>query len=313
MSARDAELEITLRVPLSGNAEQLREVTAEGQRALAGEIEALLLHRAAFRPGRVLDLNDGGSDSDSSIPADPRQVFSSYGPTGKPIWVDFGQYLLERQDPRVDLLYRRPPALVTQVVSGRELSALLLPAFAEHPTSYRIHGQVVAGWFLVPQAKDGKRLLALTLQVVSCAGRRGRRRLGLNILGASPGGQPWEDLWDGERRPPWSAAAQWGQSVLTSVERSQGRKSVSPALLSQRIEGLLGGIGRRLEQVHRARKRRTDHAQHRHREGDRPTRMALQDLARAGVGDVFHDTRQETLIVLGERGRAHVFTANGPR
>lgn len=310
-STSSGDLEITVRIPLGGDPEQLAEATDEVRQALASEVEALLLHRAVFQPGRLLDLNRGQSESDDSAPPDPRSIFAGYGATGKPIWADFGQYLLEKQDPRVDLLYRRPPALLTRIVSGRELSAELLPAFREHPTGYRIHGQVIAGWFVVPRVKDGQQLLALTLQVISSAGRRGRRRLGLNVLGASPGGQPLEDHWDGELRPPWSAAAQWGQSVLVSIERSQGRKSTTPEQLSQRIEGLLGGIARRLEQDHRSRQRRTDHAQKRHQGGDRPTRMALQDLARASAGAVFHDTRQETLVVLGERGRAHVFTAEG--
>jgi hypothetical protein len=39
--------------------------------------------------------------------------------------------------------------------------------------------------------------------------------------------------------------------------------------------------------------------------------MALADLARATPESLFYDTRRETLIVLGDRGRTHVFNQDG--
>ena len=39
--------------------------------------------------------------------------------------------------------------------------------------------------------------------------------------------------------------------------------------------------------------------------------MALRDLARAGDDNVLFDLRRETLIVLGDKGRAHVWSAAG--
>ncbi len=104
---------------------------------------------------------------------------------------------------------------------------------------------------------------------------------------------------------------QWGQQVLQTIERAQGRKGSTPEALSRRVEGLLNGIARRLEQDRRARDRRTGHAEKRHTQGDRPTRMAFTDLARGGDDRFMIDERRETMIVLGERGRAHVFNFNG--
>ena len=39
--------------------------------------------------------------------------------------------------------------------------------------------------------------------------------------------------------------------------------------------------------------------------------MALADLARAHGENLLFDTRRETLVVVGERGRAHVFNLAG--
>ena len=103
----------------------------------------------------------------------------------------------------------------------------------------------------------------------------------------------------------------WSQEALASIERFQGRKSATPERLSERIEGVLGGIARRLEHHRRSHDRRTRHAQRRHQDGDRPTRMALTDLARASDENILFDGRRETCVVLGEKGRAHVWNVAG--
>jgi hypothetical protein len=77
------------------------------------------------------------------------------------------------------------------------------------------------------------------------------------------------------------------------------------------MAGVLDGLSRRLEKDRRATERKTVHARDRHAQGDRPTRMALADLARAGEDDVLVDRRQDTLVVLGDKGRAHVFNFAG--
>lgn len=308
-------LELTLQVPLNG-AKGLDEAIAQARTNLEREVESLLAHRAAFRPGRVLCLRCASADCEHSLPEGSRLVFAGYGPTGIPQYQDFGQWLLERQHPNLDRLYLRPPRLVTDVISGAELTGRLLGAFRERRLDYRIHGQVAAGWFTVPgRGGSPSSAMALTFQVLSTSrkGRRGRRkrRLGLNILGAGPDGEALAELYDRLDSLPWAGAVRWSQQALGSIERSQGRKNATPERLSQRIEGVLNGIARRLEHHRRSRDRRTGHAQKRHKEGNRPTDMALRDLARAGNESFLFDLRLKTLIVLGDRGRAHVWSAKG--
>ncbi len=316
VSGHRASLELTLEIPLSPSGGVPAETVAFAKKNLENQVEHLLAHRAAFRPGRVFCLRCSSADCEHATPQSSRQIFAGYGATGMPRFQDFGQWLLEHQHPGVDRLYRRPPQLVTDLASGNDLHAQLLPAFRERRIDYRIHGQVTAGWFPVPAAGGVPDVLALTFQVLSSApngrrGRRGRRRLGLNVLGVGPAGEPLAELYERLGEIRWAGAVRWSQEALASIERSQGSKSATPQRLSERIEGVLGGIARRLEHHRRSQDRRTRHAQKRHKEGDRPTRMALTDLARASDESILYDGRRETCVVLGEKGRAHVFNTQG--
>ncbi len=328
LARRGGRLELTLQVPVTASGGAPEDAVEEARKSLEREVESLLAHRAAFRPGRILCVRCSSADCEHAAPESSRQVFAGYGATGIPQFQDFGQWLLERKHPDIDRLYRRPPRLVTEVASGAELTGQLLGAFRERRLDYRVHGQVVAGWFPVLDRDGRPDVLALAFQVLSTGGRGGRkrkrgqggkggrraparRRLGLNVLGTGPAGESLADLYARLGQVPWAATVRWSQQALDSIERSQGKKSATPERLSGRIEGVLTGIARRLEQQRRSRDRRTGHAQKRHQEGDRPTDMAFRDLAHAGTLGVLYDVRRETLIVLGDKGRAHVWNAAG--
>jgi hypothetical protein len=311
--------------PRNGNIERAGREAAE---ALQAALQSLLDHGAILQPGRVFCLRCGSARCPHAAPAESRQVFAGYGPTGLPRFQDFGQWLLARRDPRVDLLYREPPQLVTVAVPGRELARQLLPAFLDREDGYRLHGEVAAGWFRDRDA-TGERPLAVTFQVVSSRSRGARRRFGLNVIGAGPGGEPLANLWDRTGETHWAEAVRWAQEALEGIERSFGKQAGKESgkaagkrsardsgrnageALERRLEGLLGGLARRLERNRRGQERRTRHGERRHREGDRPTGMALADLARAGGEDLLVDVRRGTLSVVGERGRAHVFSPAG--
>ena len=247
-----------------------------------------------------------------AAPSNPAEVFAGYGPSGLPHFVELGQWLLECQESRIDQLYRKPPNLIAHVTSGGRLSGQLLPAFRDLDTGYYIHGQVAVGWYMFPDSAGLDLPVALTFQVVSSQPAGGHRRFGLNLLGSAPGGEPVETLFDHTGELPWSPAAQWAQDILRQVERSLTRRPApTEEQVRKRLEGLLNGLARRLERHRRARDRRTAHGQKRHQDKDRPTWKALADLAKAREEDLLFDTRRDTLVVLGDHGRAHVFTLSG--
>lgn len=334
------EVELSLRLPLAGadalDAGSLESRAAAIRADLRAEIETLLALTTAFEAGRVPDLRTGEPGTEGTLPTNGRFVFAGWTPSGRPRFLDFAQLLLERQHPDQHRLYGRPPALLTLTLDREDLRRELLPAFAEPEVPdaprVRVHGQVVAGWFVVPRAAGTDAVLALTLQVVSVAAGSSPRRYALNVVGAGPDGEALSEVvarLDAEHavpesgEPPWQHAVAWAQKALETLTprpspRGSKRKrpgnetaQASGEAPEKRIRGILAGLARRLEQRQRSRRRRTDHAEKRHRGGDRPTRMALQDLAGAGAGEILVDERRDTMVVLGERGRAHVFNEIG--
>lgn len=332
---RSPSVALNLDLPLEADADDpaVRQLLVDVARSLDDEVAALLAEGAAFVPGRVWCLRCASAECEHSAPGGPRQVFAGYGPTGLPRFRDLAEWLLERQDPRAGQLYagaavdngERHRGLVTLVTSGRELGADLLDAYRTplRGPEVELLGQVAAGWFRLRPRQGAGRELALSFQIVASTyprrndnpRRRGdasparARRLSLNVVGAAPDGAPLSTLEERLEAPPWQTIGPWTQSVLESVERDQTRLTADQ--LSARIEGVLTAIARRLEQGRRGAERRTRHAEDRHQAGERPTRMALADLAQAKDEQILRDALRSTLVVLGDRGRAHVFTPAG--
>ena len=296
---------------------------SELRKALKLQVDALVSHHKAFRPGHVLSLRTGKAEGKDTRPPDSRFVFGGYSPSGHPRFLDFAQWLLQLEHPDQHLLYRKPPGLITVVTPGEHLTSELLPVYRQAPVDQRIHGQVTAGWYSIRRSDGTPATLAVTFQVVSTGQTEPKpdqkRRFGLNLLVAGPDGEEADEVYATLDPVPWASAVAWARQALASVETSQVRKrskkgsAESPrgADLEKRIQGILGGLARRLGQKHRGRKRRTSHAEARHQSGRRPTRMAMKDLDRAQDHDIFVDSRKDTLIVLGEKGRTHVFNRAG--
>lgn len=333
-------LELTVAIPLAPDPAEVERAAGGVADGLARGIDGLIHHRASFRPGQVYCLRCGGSECEHAALPSERSTFAGYGPSGVPRFLDFPQWLMERGDPRAASLYgedgpRRLDRVVAAAASGEELTSALLDVYRDRSADYRLHGQVTAGWFRATDAQGHGTPLAVTLQVVSSRPPGNRRRLGLNVLARGTEGEPAEHLYDRLGEIPWTTEVRWAQSVLTSIERSLSRKGDKTggtrkakgkqgakadaaagrekvlAHAEARIQGLLESLARRLEKGRRAKERRTRHAEERHGQGDRPTRMALTDLAQAKDEDVLLDTRKRTFVVLGERGRAHVFNRQG--
>lgn len=338
VAGRGDSLAVALRVPSDLRDGRLEPAIRAADEALDDALGDLVRERSVFRPGRAYCLRCSSPDCGHSMAPEPRQVFAGYGPTGVPRFLDFGQLLLERRDPRVETLFRDAPGLVALTLGEADLCAALAAPFQKRDDGFRLLGQVTAGWFRVRAAETGVEVpFAVAFQILSVRAKKGRRSLVLNVLGTAPGGGPLEALYDRLGNIPWLDAVRWAQTALASVERSLepqpparrpgaklgGRSDNRPGatngsaptpaleLAARRLQGILDGLAHRLEKDRRGRDRRTQHAEIRRAEGDRPTGMALADLARAAAHEVLADVQRDTLVVLGERGRAHVFNREG--
>jgi hypothetical protein len=220
----------------------------------------------------------------------------------------FLELCLERRPPRLDALYRDPPAVLALAMAGDELTGELLPGFGRGSASFRILGQVVAG--LVPQ---GRERVALTLQIVET--RPGRERLRLNVIGASP----VDIAAAAADSAPRSAAERLRRTLeetrrrLAALERRAGVAEArrEPFDVRAALEPLLARLRGDLERIWRPETHRTLHARERHLEAERPTGSALSDARRAGDDRLLADADQDTIVVLGPRGRTHVFSRRG--
>jgi hypothetical protein len=281
-------------------------------RRLIAEIDAILedaiRHAAAFRPGHAPCHRCGPSPCEHTHPPSHRHVFVGHTPTGVPRWEDFAQHCLDRRHPDVDRLYEDPPAFVTLVSSASDMAAGLLESVREE-SAYTLRGQVAAGFFPVARRRDeGRGVIAVTFQVGVSRGLRGGARWGLNVLGCTPQGEPLDLLWERHDVIPWQGAVRWAQAALATLSRS--RKAEGSGI-DRRVEGILLGLARRLEHERRAASRRTRHAETRHRDGERPTRKAVDDARAASPAEVLVDERNGTLVVPGARGRMHFYTPGG--
>ncbi len=305
------EIDLSLRVSIDHAAASPADFAASLVREIDRILDDAIEHAAAFRPGHAFCQRCETAACEHSTPLSNRHVFVGYGPTGTPRWEDFAQMCLERQHPQVDQLYDPSPALLTLVHEPAELERDVLQAFRNG--AYELLGQVTAGFFGVPaRVEEGRGVLAITIQIAASRSRHGALRLGLNLLGRTPSGEPLDLLWERQDELPWRAALRWAQLALHGIGADRNRRRPVPrAELERRVGGILRGLARRIERDQRGRGRRTRHAEERHRSGERPTSLALGDARRACDEALFCDERSGAIVVLGDRGRTHFFTPAG--
>lgn len=305
-------VELRLRLPTLDRDGWIDEARQRTSQSIDEALSRLVVHRSVFRLGHVYCLRCASADCEHTIPARCTEVFAGYSPSGVPRFQDLGQWLLDQQNPRVDHLYKSPPGLVAQITPGSILTHDLLPAFKDADSGYHIHGQVAAGWYSFPTDDGLASPVALTFQIVSTRPQKGRRRFGLNLIGVGPEDEPLENLFDRVGEIPWLGATRWVEGILRDVERSLTRRTrPQDEQLEKRVDGLLKGLARRLEHQRRSRDRRTQHGHKRHNDRSRPTEMAFADLEQARNENILFDTQRRTLVVIGERGRAHIFNDSG--
>lgn len=301
LSDRAETLSLHIDLPLRGGLDAALSSLSE---SLDRSISQTLSRIAASLPGRVPCRACDSSACEHALSPGPRFVFAGYRNNGTPRFEDFGQWLLDRGDPRVGALFAKPPGFIADVMTEADVNADLARELRQGRSAARVRGQVVAGWYSIPGPGGIPEKMALSFQILS-SGRHSQ----LHIVGIGPGQSTLRDLAAHLESTPWSEPARWADAAARTLSPKR-RKGKGPDL-GRRIEGLLASLARRLEKNHRGKKRRTHHAESRHEHGKRPTRMAMTDLSRAAASDILFDERHGTAVILGDRGRTHFFNLNG--
>ena len=268
-------------------------------------LQAAAAQRGTLLPGRVFCYQCGAADCAHAVPETPGQVFAGYANTGRPQWQELFNYLLALGDERAALLYGDTPPFVTRLLSRRRLIAEQFLAFGRDSLSYRILGQLVAGY--VPLA--GERY-ALSVQVVETADHRltvqllAAPRLHEALLEAAGGPAATLDrLHRGLRGLRQDVATL--EALWRPCQDADERGKLLLQLFSH-LRRLAAAIERRGRQD----RRRTPHAEERLGQ-QRPVHKASDDLASAAPADFFRDRKTQTVVVAGKRGRVHVFGRDG--
>ncbi len=260
--------------------------------------------QSPIRSGHVFCYRCNQSGCEHSIPSGPGEVFMGYRNNGEPVWQEFFNALNALDDTRVDRIFESRPKPLARFVRRKQLIEEQLIGSGRNSMTYRILCQVVAGYFEI----DGTRC-ALTLQAVEDPSRR----LFLQLLAPNDVREAMtEEVRNNRTLSRLYSAVNDLRHRLNDLQaewrNATGRKDRQKAL--SHIERQLRHQVTVIERKGRQGARRTMHA-HDRGEDKRPIHTAMKDLSEANRDCFFLDLPRNSIVILGKRGRAHVFSPEG--
>ena len=293
-------LDLALRVPLDSG-KDMQKAAGIAVDQILGRVREVREHEKALRPGAVFSYFDGSSHAEGCRPTEPREVFEGYGSTGKPQFVDFVTTAIDRKDEGIDRLLAGEDVVLTQVTMGRVLRTQQLAEFGGNSPVFKILGQVNAGLFRV-LGEAGK--CALSFQLLRGTTLEGRVRLRLHTVGAV-------DPMDLADPAIMQILSRFQRKLDTESLRLEGRIKNGETDEEEFVLPLINDLARQLQSRTRQVRRRTQHGLERAEDGQRPTSRAYPDAGEASDERILWDIDQGTIVVLGGKGRVHIFSPEG--
>jgi hypothetical protein len=293
-------LELSLRIPLDGG-NDIRHAAGTAVEQISQRVREVREHEKALRPGAVYSYFAGSSHAEGCRPTEPRLVFDGYTSTGKPVFSDFVTMAIERKDPQIEQLLAGEEIVLTKVTMGRVLRTQQLAEFGSNSPVFKILGQVDAGLFRVLGAAGR---CAFSFQLLRGTTLEGRVRLRLHAVGAV-------DPIDLADPALMQILSRFQRRLDVEAMRLQGQQTQGEVDEEAFVLPILQDLARQLQSRTRHAGRRTQHGLERSEEGQRPTSRAYPDAGEASDDDILWDLDQNTVVVLGPKGRVHVFTAQG--
>jgi hypothetical protein len=293
-------LELQLRVPIDGG-NDIRHAAGTAVEQILQRVRAVREHERALVPGAVHSYFAGSSTADGCRPTEPRQVFDGYTSTGRPQFADFVTLAIERKDPNIDRLLAGEDLVLTRVTMGRVLRTQQLQEFGGNSPVFKILGQVDAGLFKVLGAA-GK--CAFSFQLLRGHTLEGRVRLRLHVVSAV-------DPMDLADPALMQILSRFQRRLDAEALRLQGQTQQGEVDEESFVLPLLQDLARQLQSRTRNAARRTQHGLERSEAGQRPTSRAYPDAGEASDASIWWDLEQNTVVVLGGKGRVHVFSPQG--
>ena len=204
------------------------------------------------------------------------------------------------------LLRRAPRQILGQVSIG-----LFPPGYlcADHP-SQSSDGQEQGDRAQRRAARQSEIPTLFTVQLIWAArGESATGAIRLSLLGWSR-----EEIAVAAAEGPPRCRAEQLRRCLGRLEQRLRRLSPRADKLPREREQrarLISRLRADLLRILNPRTGRTHHAEQRHRSMERPTSLALRDAREVGDERLYRDLHEETVIVIGPKLRAHVFSSDG--
>lgn len=290
-------LDLQLRVPLDGG-NDVRHAAGTAVEQILQRVREVREHEQAMRPGAVYSYFSDSSHEEGCRPIEPRHVFDGYSSTGKPKFADFVTVAIERKDPEIERMLSGEEIVLTHVTMGRVLRTQQLAEFGGNSPVFKILGQVNAGLFRV--LGDAGRC-AFSFQLLRGKTLEGRVRLRLHPVGAV-------DPMDLADPALMQILSRFQRKLDTEALRLEGKLKGGEVDEEEFVLPLLQEFAKQLQSRTRNTGRRTQHGTERSEEGQRPTAKAYPDAGEANDASILWDIDQSTVVVLGPKGRVHVFS-----
>ncbi len=278
---------------------------------------------AHFRTGTVYCFET----QKAIIPIDQQTIFRRYHSMGRPIWESFLNVCLEKNATQAQLLFQKDqPKAIALVFGDYELNHSLLDIFSRY-TPYRILGQLSVGFInelFNPVAheavnqlntdllmREKKSCLVFSIQIIQVSPMGQVPKLKLNILGMDV-----EDLLSNAAQGPKRSKHESVRALLKKTTKDLNH--IASRTIAQKPEEqdefikdeslkLLFSLKTELLNIIQPQIDRTNHAQLRHGDQQRPTHLALQDAKSASSDHFYWDTHQNTIVIMGPKARIHIF------
>lgn len=290
-------IDLSLRVPLDGK-NDIRHAAGTAVEQILKRVRAVREHEKALRPGAVYSYFADSSEAEDCRPTEPRLVFDGYSSTGKPKFADFVTLAIERKDPDVERMLAGEEIILTHVSMGRVLRTQQLAEFGGNSPVFKILGQVDAGLFRV--LNDAGRC-AFSFQLLRGTTLEGRVRLRLHPVGAV-------DPMDLADPALMQIMSRFQRKLDTEALRLEGKMKAGEVDEEEFVLPLLQDFAKQLASRTRNQGRRTQHGMERSEAGQRPTPKAYPDASEASDAAILWDIDQSTVVVVGPKGRVHVFS-----
>ncbi len=313
------EIELNLRVPIRLDRDEITD-SRNFARSLLAQVDSLRIQgeteALGHRSGHAPCYWCNAAICEHSMPPDHHSVLTGWSPTGVPIWKNLTSILIEDKDEQIDYLYGETPGPVIIWRSEDNLLGDILPEYLNDSLFAHPVGALLSGGFPLPMPDSDPDLLAITALILESRAGRNVPRYSLNLISNVPAPHHLATLVGTGTS---SILYNWISSLRASLNDLQqqlsglsqtGKRSSLQASRELVVELLIESRSH-LKTLRRRSERRTQHAQERSYNPDRPTSAAISDLLACDIEDLFHDRKESTVVIRGRQGRIHIFTVNG--